>query len=65
MRLVFGDCDLDTERYELRRAGRSITLEPEVFKVLAYLLQQAGRAVAKHDLLEAFWPDTSDAHYMV
>ena len=23
MRFVFGDCTLDTERYELRRGGRS------------------------------------------
>jgi DNA-binding winged helix-turn-helix (wHTH) protein len=64
MRFVFGDCDLDTERYEFRRAGRSIALEPKVFKVLTYLLQRAGRAVAKHDLLEAFWPGISDAHWI-
>lgn len=63
MRFVFGDCDLDTERYELRRAGRAIALGPQGFKVLTHLLQRAGRAVAKHDLLEAFWSDISDAHY--
>jgi len=64
MRFVFGECELDMERYELRRAGRVITLEPKAFRVLAYLLQHHGRAVAKRDLLQAFWPGTSDESYL-
>jgi DNA-binding winged helix-turn-helix (wHTH) protein len=58
MRFVFGDCELDTERYELRRAGQVVLLEPKAFRVLAYLLRQHGRAVAKSDLLQEFWPGT-------
>jgi predicted ATPase/DNA-binding winged helix-turn-helix (wHTH) protein len=63
MRFLFGECTLDTERYELRRAGQLVPLEPKVFRVLVYLVQHHGRAVAKQDLLQAFWPGTSDAHY--
>lgn len=63
MRFVFGECELDTERYELRRAGQAIAFEPKAFQVLAYLLRHSGRAVGEQDLLQAFWPGTSDAHY--
>ena len=59
MRLAFGDCMLDTERYELRRAGQGIALEPRAFRVLAYLLRHAGRAVAKQELVQACWPAPS------
>jgi hypothetical protein len=34
MRFLFGDCDLDTNRYELRRAGQAVALEPKAFRVL-------------------------------
>jgi DNA-binding winged helix-turn-helix (wHTH) protein len=54
MRFVFGECELDTERYELRRTGQALMLEPKAFKVLTYLVQRPGRAVAKGELLDAF-----------
>ena len=60
MRFVFGDCELDTERYELRRAGQVVSLEPMAFRVLVYLLRHHGRAVAKSDLVKACWPETVD-----
>ncbi len=56
MRYVFGDCILDTQRYELRRAGTRIPLRPKVFQVLAYLLAHRDRLVAKQELLEHLWP---------
>ena len=51
MRFVFGDCELDTERYELRRAGH-VVRRPKAFRVLVHLLRHHGRAVAKRDLLQ-------------
>src|SRR5262249_24908074 len=51
-----GDCTLDTERHELRRAGQVIALEPRAFQVLSYLLRYADRAVAKHERVRACWP---------
>jgi predicted ATPase/class 3 adenylate cyclase/DNA-binding winged helix-turn-helix (wHTH) protein len=56
MRYVFGDYALDTECYELRRAGTRLPLGPKAFDVLAYLLQHRDRAVTKEELLERLWP---------
>ena len=54
---VFGDYTLDTERYELRHAGELCKLEPQVFNVLAYLLEHRTRVVTKEELLERLWPN--------
>ena len=43
MRYVFGECELDTERYELRRRGQVVALEPLALRVLAYFVQHAGQ----------------------
>ena len=63
MRFLFGDCELDIERYELRRAGQTVALEPKAFKVLTYLVQRHGHAVVKDDLCQEFWPGTSADSY--
>src|SRR5262245_58879382 len=63
MRYVFGECELDTERYELRRRGQMVTLEPLALRVLAYFVQHPGQAVAKGDLFQGFWPGaTEESH---
>ncbi len=54
----FGDCELDTARRELRRAGQPGAIEPKVFEVLVYLLQHRERVVSKEELLEHCWPGT-------
>jgi DNA-binding winged helix-turn-helix (wHTH) protein len=48
----FGDYTLDTERYELRRAGIVVKLRPKVLDVLAYLIAHRERLVSKQELLE-------------
>lgn len=53
---VFDDYTLDTQRYELRHAGVLCKLEPQVFNVLAYLLEHHTRVISKDELLEHFWP---------
>src|SRR2546426_7054408 len=63
MRYVFGECELDTERYELRRRGQVVALEPLALRVLAYFVQQPGQAVAKGDLFETFWPGAAEESY--
>ncbi len=52
----FGDFELDTELYELRRAGEVQPLEPQVFDVLAYLITHRDHVVGKDELLENIWP---------
>src|SRR5919198_4956714 len=56
MQYAFGDYTLDTEHYELRRAGSLVQLEPRVFNLLAYLVQHPGRTVTKEELREQLWP---------
>jgi DNA-binding winged helix-turn-helix (wHTH) protein len=48
----FDDYTLDAEHYELRQAGRLVQLEPQVFTVLAYLVQHPRRTVTKEELEE-------------
>jgi len=51
----FGDCELDTARYELRRGGRLEPLEPQVFELLSYLIANRERAVTRRELYERVW----------
>ncbi|MDP3675587.1 MAG: winged helix-turn-helix domain-containing tetratricopeptide repeat protein, partial [Novosphingobium sp.] len=55
MQLAFGDYVLDGARRELRRGTEQIALEPQVFDVLLYLLQNRERLVTKDDLIAAVW----------
>jgi DNA-binding winged helix-turn-helix (wHTH) protein/tetratricopeptide (TPR) repeat protein len=53
---VFGDFELDTGLYELRRAGAVQPLEPQVFDVLRYLVEHRDHLVSKDELLREIWP---------
>src|SRR5262249_19885948 len=53
----FGNCEIDNELCELRRAGDPVKIEPKVFAVLLYLLQQHHRLVSKEELLRKLWPN--------
>jgi DNA-binding winged helix-turn-helix (wHTH) protein len=53
--LEFADHRLDIARRELRRGGDLITLEPKVFDLLAFLVQNRDRVVSKDDPLQAVW----------
>ena len=53
----FGAFDLDTDVFELRRAGAPVRMEPQVFSVLAYLVEHRDRVVTKHELLDNVWGD--------
>jgi TolB-like protein len=51
----FGDHVLDIERRELRRGAEPVSLEPQVFDLLVYLVQNRGRVVSKDDLIQGVW----------
>ena len=55
MRYLFEDYALDTDRRELRRGGTLVAIEPQVFDLLAYLVQHGDRVVTKDDLFTAVW----------
>ena len=52
---VFSDCELDLDRYELRRAGLLRPVEPQVFDLLAVLIRERHRVVPKEELLDTVW----------
>jgi two-component system OmpR family response regulator len=53
--LRFADLELDEDAHEVRRSGRRIELSPTEFKLLRYLLTNAGRVVSKAQILDRVW----------
>ena len=51
----FGDFELDLAKFELRAAGQPVNLEPQVFALLALLVQNADRLVSKDEIIEKVW----------
>ena len=55
MRFLFGECTLDADTRELRRAGRVVHLEPQVFDVLVHLINRRDHVVSKDELVAMVW----------
>jgi DNA-binding winged helix-turn-helix (wHTH) protein len=55
MVLVFDDCELDLARGELRRRGKPSHVEPQVFALIAYLVEHRDRLVTSSELLDHVW----------
>ncbi|MEI9924274.1 MAG: transcriptional regulator [Bradyrhizobium sp.] len=51
----FGECLLDVDRRELMRGVELIPMEPQVFDVLVYLVQNRDRVVSRDELLAEVW----------
>ena len=51
----FDNFELDTELFELTHNGQVIPMEPQVFNVLAYLIQHHDRVISKQELLDSLW----------
>ncbi|WP_137933622.1 winged helix-turn-helix domain-containing protein [Mesorhizobium comanense] len=55
MPYLFEDFALDGDRRELRRGDDLISVEPQVFDLLQYLVRNRDRVVSKDDLVDAVW----------
>ena len=55
MLYLFGDCEVETRLFELRRQGQLRPTEPQVFDVLMLLLRERDRVVSKQELLDTVW----------
>ena len=55
MQFCFADHTLDTERRELYRGSQPIAVEPQVFDLLIYLMENRDRVVSKDDLIASVW----------
>jgi two-component system OmpR family response regulator len=54
-RLRAADLELDEESHEVWRAGQRIQLSPTEFKLLRYLMTNAGRVLSKSQILDYVW----------
>ncbi|HVT31090.1 MAG TPA: winged helix-turn-helix domain-containing protein [Rhodanobacteraceae bacterium] len=52
----FGEFELDPGERRLLMHGVAITLTPKVFDTLVLLVERAGHAVSKDELMHALWP---------
>ena len=50
-----GDLEMDLLKRTVRRAGKTIELQPQEFRLLEYLMRSEGRAVTRTMLLENVW----------
>ncbi|MCP4277881.1 MAG: transcriptional regulator, partial [Gammaproteobacteria bacterium] len=51
----FDDFELDLARIELRKSGKPLAIEPQVFAVLRLLIENRERMVSKDEILEQVW----------
>lgn len=51
----FGEFALDTQTYELRRDGTAIRVEPQVFSLVSYLIENRDRVISKDELINVVW----------
>jgi DNA-binding response OmpR family regulator len=51
----FGDCELDWDRGELRRAGKVVPATPLEFKLLGFFTRRAGRVLTRRILIDEVW----------
>jgi DNA-binding winged helix-turn-helix (wHTH) protein len=59
VQLGFGDFELDEARFELRRSGESVTVQPKVLELIFYLAKNRQRVVSKNELFETIWDGTA------
>ncbi|MEH2558629.1 TolB-like protein/tetratricopeptide (TPR) repeat protein [Bradyrhizobium algeriense] len=55
MRYLFDDYAFDTDRRELYRGANVVSVTPQVFDLLDYLIRNRERVVSKDDLINAIW----------
>jgi two-component system OmpR family response regulator len=54
-KLGYADLIMDEDTHQVRRAGRLIELSPTEYRLLRYLLINAGRVVSKAQILDRVW----------
>ena len=55
LRYLFEEYAFDTDRRELRRRADAVSIAPQVFDLLDYLIRNRERVVSKDDLISAVW----------
>jgi two-component system OmpR family response regulator len=55
--LAVGTLALDAEGHQVTRAGRTVRVSATEFRLLRYLMENAGRVVSKAQILDRVWRD--------
>jgi len=55
LRYLFENCAFDTDRRELHRGAELVSVAPQVFDLLDFLIRNRERVVSKDDLINAIW----------
>jgi DNA-binding winged helix-turn-helix (wHTH) protein len=55
LRYLFEEYAFDTDRRELHRGTDAVSITPQVFDLLDYLIRNRERVVSKDDLIKAIW----------
>jgi TolB-like protein len=55
LQYLFEGFVLDTDRRELRRGVEPVAVEPQVFDLLTFLIQNRERVVSKDEMIQAVW----------
>lgn len=58
--LSVGDLSLDTISYEVKRAGRPISLSQTEFALLSYFIKHAGQVLSKDNIINHVWDFDAD-----
>ncbi len=51
----FGSFAVDTERLELKSSGETVSVQPQVFALIVYLIENRDRVVSKDDIIDNVW----------
>jgi TolB-like protein len=54
-RIRFANYELDLDAAELRRDAKTIAVEPQVFDLIRFFAENAGRLVTRDDIIEGVW----------
>ncbi len=57
MVFLFEDFELHLPRRELLKGGQLVSVEPQVFDIIVYLIEHRQRVVSKQELFERVWQD--------
>jgi DNA-binding winged helix-turn-helix (wHTH) protein len=55
LRYLFEDYAFDTDRRELHREADVVSVAPQVFDLIDYLIRNRERVVSKGNLIKAIW----------
>ena len=51
----FGECEVDFERAELRRGGKTVEITAQELKLMAAFIRHRGRVLSREQLINAAW----------